>query len=92
MVGGLALLIVALIVFFVLVGRLLDLMRPRRVVARVVQRGGGAIREAYPFPVGAATAVGGDAGDGGDPPPGPAPGVHRRSTGAGSCGSPMPPT
>jgi uncharacterized membrane protein len=52
-VVGLALLIVALIVFFVLVGRLLDLMRPRRVVARVVQRGGQAIHEAYPFPVGA---------------------------------------
>ncbi len=52
-VVGLALLIAALIVFFVLVGRLLDLMRPRRVVARVVQRGGQAIREAYPFPVGA---------------------------------------
>ena len=50
---GMALLIAALIVFFVLVGRLLDLMRPRRVVARVVERGGGAIREAYPFPVGA---------------------------------------
>ena len=50
---GLLLLIAALIVFFVLVGRLLDLMRPRRVVARVVESGGSAIREAYPFPVGA---------------------------------------
>jgi uncharacterized membrane protein len=52
-VVGLGLLIAALVVFFVLVGRLLDLMRPRRVVARLVERGGSAIREAYPFPVGA---------------------------------------
>jgi uncharacterized membrane protein len=49
---GSTLLIAALIVFFVLVGRLLDLLRPRRVIARVVERAGYAIREAYPFPLG----------------------------------------
>jgi uncharacterized membrane protein len=49
---GLVLLIVALIVFFVLVGRLLDLLRPRRVIARVVERASQAIAETYPFPVG----------------------------------------
>ncbi|MBB4662796.1 DUF2254 domain-containing protein [Conexibacter arvalis] len=44
------LLVAALLAFFALVSRLLDLLRPRRVIAQVVERGGEAIREAYPFP------------------------------------------
>lgn len=44
------LLVAALIAFFALVSRLLDLLRPRRVIAQVVGYGEAAIREAYPYP------------------------------------------
>jgi uncharacterized membrane protein len=44
------LLVAALIAFFGLVSRLLDLLRPRRVIAQVVGYGEAAIHEAYPFP------------------------------------------
>lgn len=47
---NLLLLIVAMLAFFGLVSRLLDLLRPRRVIAQVVQRAGDAVLEAYPFP------------------------------------------
>ena len=41
---NLVLLIAAMVVFFVLVSRLLDLLRPRRLIAQVVKRAGEAIR------------------------------------------------
>lgn len=46
--------IAAMLVFFLLVARLLDLFRPRRVIGQVVAVAGRAVREAYPFPHGAA--------------------------------------
>ncbi len=46
---NLALLIAAVLVFFLLVSRLLDLLRPRRVIAQIVEQGLEAIREVYPF-------------------------------------------
>ncbi len=46
------LLIVAVLAFFLLVSRLLDLLRPRRIVAQVVDRAQRGVREAYPFPLG----------------------------------------
>jgi uncharacterized membrane protein len=46
------LLIVAVVAFFLLVSRLLDLLRPRRIVAQVVDRAKRGVREAYPFPFG----------------------------------------
>ena len=49
---NLLLVIVALIAFFVLVSRMLDLLRPRRIIAQMVDVAGDAIREAYPFPLG----------------------------------------
>ena len=49
---ALLLLIVAVIVFFVLVSRLLDLFRPRRVIAQVVEEGIAAIYALYPFALG----------------------------------------
>lgn len=49
---ALLLLVVAVLAFFVLVSRLLDLMRPRRVIGQVVERTGLAIRQTYPFPFG----------------------------------------
>lgn len=48
---NLLLLIAALLAFFALVSRLIDLLRPRRVIAGVVARAGAAIEEAYPFPL-----------------------------------------
>lgn len=48
---NLLLLIVALLAFFALVSRLIDLLRPRHVIAQVVARAGAAIEEAYPFPL-----------------------------------------
>jgi uncharacterized membrane protein len=51
---NLLLLIAALLAFFGLVSRLLDLLRPRRVIAQVVERAGEAIVETYPFPFDAA--------------------------------------
>lgn len=49
---NLVLVIAALVVFFILVSRLLDLMRPRRVIAQVVERASHAIRDTYPFALG----------------------------------------
>jgi uncharacterized membrane protein len=49
---SLLLLVIAVLAFFGLVSRLLDLLRPRRVIGQVVERAGGAIRETYPFPFG----------------------------------------
>ena len=54
---NLVLVIAALVVFFILVSRLLDLMRPRRVIAQVVERAGHAIRETYPFALGQSPAL-----------------------------------
>ncbi|MDW5596221.1 DUF2254 domain-containing protein [Conexibacter stalactiti] len=51
---NLLLLIAAMLAFFGLVSRLLDLLRPRRVIAQVVERAGEAVLEAYPFPFDAA--------------------------------------
>lgn len=51
---NLLLLIAAMVVFFVLVSRLLDLLRPRRLIAQVVKRASHAIAEAYPFALGQA--------------------------------------
>ncbi|MDO8189297.1 DUF2254 domain-containing protein [Conexibacter sp. JD483] len=48
---NLLLLIAALLAFFALVSRLIDLLRPRRVIAQVVARAGAAIAETYPFPL-----------------------------------------
>ena len=48
------LLIAALLAFFGLVSRLLDLLRPRRVIAQVAARAAEAARESYPFPFDAA--------------------------------------
>lgn len=50
------LLVVALLAFFGLVSRLLDLLRPRRVIAQIVDRAHEAVREAYPFEFDAAPA------------------------------------
>jgi len=47
-----ALLIAAVLVFFLLVSRLLDLLRPRRVIAQIVDQGVRAIDEVYPFELG----------------------------------------
>ena len=46
------LLIVAVLVFFVLVSRLLDLLRPRRVIAQIVEQAMAAIDDVYPFALG----------------------------------------
>ena len=46
---ALALLVGAVLAFYGLVGRLLDLLRPRRIVAQIVDESVRAIREAYPF-------------------------------------------
>jgi uncharacterized membrane protein len=46
---ALALLIGAVLAFYGLVGRLLDLLRPRRIVAQIVDQARRAIGEAYPF-------------------------------------------
>ena len=46
---ALALLIGAVLAFYGLVGRLLDLLRPRRIVGQIVDHAASAIREAYPF-------------------------------------------
>jgi uncharacterized membrane protein len=46
---ALALLIGAVLAFYGLVGRLLDLLRPRRIVGQIVDQARRAIREAYPF-------------------------------------------
>src|SRR5262245_18669940 len=50
-VNGL-LVVAALIAFLVLVSRMLDLLRPRRIVAQIVDTASDAIHEAYPFPLG----------------------------------------
>jgi uncharacterized membrane protein len=47
--ASLALLIAAVLAFFVLVSRLLDLLRPRRVIARMVELAEHAIIDTYPF-------------------------------------------
>jgi len=47
-----ALLIAAVLVFFLLVSRLLDLLRPRRVIAQIVDQGVRAIDDVYPFELG----------------------------------------
>lgn len=46
------LLVVAVLVFFVLVSRLLDLLRPRRVIAQIVEQATVAIADVYPFALG----------------------------------------
>jgi uncharacterized membrane protein len=51
---NLLLVIVALLAFFGLVSRLLDLLRPRRLIGQIVERAGRAVRETYPFPLGEA--------------------------------------
>ena len=38
-----------MLAFYGLVGRLLDLLRPRRIVGQIVDHAARAIREAYPF-------------------------------------------
>ncbi len=48
----LALLIAAVLVFFLLVSRMLDLLRPRRVIAQIVEQGIEAIAAVYPFELG----------------------------------------
>ena len=48
---ALALLLAAVLAFYGLVGRLLDLLRPRRIVGQIVDHAATAIREAYPFAV-----------------------------------------
>jgi uncharacterized membrane protein len=48
-VTGLALMLLALIALFRFIGRLLDLMRPRRIYARLVREAYRSIRVAYPF-------------------------------------------
>ncbi len=48
----LALLIAAVLVFFLLVSRLLDLLRPRRVIAQVVRQAMSAVADVYPFELG----------------------------------------
>jgi len=47
-----ALLIAAVLVFFLLVSRLLDLLRPRRVIAQIVDQAMHAIVDVYPFSLG----------------------------------------
>ena len=47
--ASLALLIAAVLAFFVLVSRLLDLLRPRRVIARMVELAERAVVDTYPF-------------------------------------------
>ena len=47
--AALVLLIAAVLAFFGLVSRLLDLLRPRRVIAQIVERTGEAARATYPF-------------------------------------------
>ncbi len=49
---SLVLLVVAVVAFFVLVGRLLDLLRPRRLFRRLAHECAVAIREVYPFELG----------------------------------------
>lgn len=49
---SLALLVAAVVAFFVLVGRLLDLLRPRRLFRRLAREGAIAIRDVYPFDLG----------------------------------------
>ena len=46
---ALALLLGAVLAFYGLVGRLLDLLRPRRIVGQIVDHAARAIRDAYPF-------------------------------------------
>ena len=46
---ALALLVGAVLAFYGLVGRLLDLLRPRRIVGQIVDEAARAIRAAYPF-------------------------------------------
>jgi len=46
---ALALLVGAVLAFYGLVGRLLDLLRPRRIVGQIVEHAARAIRETYPF-------------------------------------------
>ena len=46
---ALALLIGAVLAFYGLVGRLLDLLRPRRIIGQIVDHAARAIRDAYPF-------------------------------------------
>ncbi len=53
----LLLLIAAVLVFFLLVGRMLDLLRPRRVYAQIVEQGLDAIAEVYPFQLGRTPSV-----------------------------------
>jgi uncharacterized membrane protein len=48
---SLVLLILAILAFFVLVSRLLDLLRPRHVIARMVDAARRAIVSTYPFPL-----------------------------------------
>ena len=54
---NLVLLIAAVLAFFGLVSRLLDLLRPRRVIAQTVGQASRAIRQVYPFPLGEAPTV-----------------------------------
>jgi uncharacterized membrane protein len=51
---NLLLLIVAVLAFFALTSRLLDLLRPRRIIGQIVDRTAQAIVDAYPFPFDAA--------------------------------------
>ena len=51
---NLVLLVVAVLAFFALVERLLDLLRPRRIIGLVVDRAAEAVHDVYPFPLGAA--------------------------------------
>jgi uncharacterized membrane protein len=46
---ALALLLGAVLAFYGLVGRLLDLLRPRRIIGQIVDHAARAIRDAYPF-------------------------------------------
>ena len=54
---SLVLLVVAIFAFFVLVGRLLDLLRPRHVIAHMVDIARRAIHNTYPFPLDEAPAA-----------------------------------
>jgi uncharacterized membrane protein len=49
---ALALLVFAVFAFFVLVGRMLDLLRPRRLFRRLAREGAIAIRDVYPYDLG----------------------------------------
>ena len=55
---NLVLLVVAVLAFFALVERLLDLLRPRRIIGLVVDRAAEAVHDVYPFPLGAAPPAG----------------------------------